>query len=101
MRPELILPDRIMPSVEAALDRDYQVHRIAGRDDLAAIPEAARSTVRAIAVRAAIGVSPELIEALPALEIVAVYGVGTDKVDLAHAAARGVRVTNTPDVLTE
>jgi lactate dehydrogenase-like 2-hydroxyacid dehydrogenase len=30
-----------------------------------------------------------------------VFGVGVDAVDLATARARGVRVTNTPDVLTE
>ena len=29
------------------------------------------------------------------------FGVGVDAVDLATARARGVRVTNTPDVLTE
>ena len=56
MRPELILPDRIMPSVEAALDRDYTVHRIAGRDDIGRDPRSGAVTVRAIAVRAAVGV---------------------------------------------
>lgn len=101
MRPELILPDKIMPSVEAALERDFAVHRIAGRADIDAVAEAARGRVRAIAVRAAIGVAPELIEALPALELIAIYGVGTDKVDLTHAQAWGVRVTNTPGVLTD
>jgi lactate dehydrogenase-like 2-hydroxyacid dehydrogenase len=35
------------------------------------------------------------------LELVSVFGVGADKVDLAAAKARGIRVTNTPDVLTE
>ncbi|MCC2664082.1 MAG: D-isomer specific 2-hydroxyacid dehydrogenase, partial [Geminicoccaceae bacterium] len=40
------------------------------------------------------------IEALPGLEIIDVYGVGVDAVDLATAKARGLRVTNTPDVLT-
>jgi lactate dehydrogenase-like 2-hydroxyacid dehydrogenase len=43
----------------------------------------------------------ELIAALPALEIIGVFGVGVDAVDLAVAKAKGVRVTNTPDVLTE
>ena len=38
---------------------------------------------------------------MPALEIITVNGVGTDAVDLEHAKARGVRVTNTPDVLTD
>ena len=37
---------------------------------------------------------------LPKLEIVACYGVGTDAIDLSYASAHGIRVTNTPDVLT-
>jgi hydroxypyruvate reductase len=38
---------------------------------------------------------------LPALEMISVFGVGYDGVDVAAARARGVPVTNTPDVLTE
>jgi lactate dehydrogenase-like 2-hydroxyacid dehydrogenase len=38
---------------------------------------------------------------LPALEIVANFGVGYDGVDAEAASRRGVIVTNTPDVLTE
>jgi lactate dehydrogenase-like 2-hydroxyacid dehydrogenase len=38
---------------------------------------------------------------LPRLEIVSSFGVGYDHVDVAWAAAHGVTVTNTPDVLTE
>lgn len=41
-----------------------------------------------------------LIDALPELKIIAVHGVGYDKVDVAHARSRGVVVTNTPDVLS-
>lgn len=41
-----------------------------------------------------------LIDALPDLKIIAVHGVGYDKVDVAHTRARGVVVTNTPDVLS-
>ena len=42
-----------------------------------------------------------MIAALPELEIISVYGVGYDAVDLGAARARGIRVTNTPDVLTK
>lgn len=56
--------------------------------------------IRALATRGDLGASAELMRALPNLEIVACYGVGTDAIDLAHARAAGVRVTNTPDVLT-
>lgn len=41
------------------------------------------------------------LERLPALRVVANYAVGYDNVDVSAAAARGVVVTNTPDVLTE
>jgi len=47
------------------------------------------------------GVSADVIDAFPALEIIASYGVGYDGVDAVHAASRGIMVTNTPDVLTE
>ena len=57
--------------------------------------------MRAAVTNGIVGMKGELIEALPALEIIGVFGVGVDAVDQAVAKARGVRVTNTPDVLTE
>jgi lactate dehydrogenase-like 2-hydroxyacid dehydrogenase len=41
------------------------------------------------------------MRALPSLGLVAINGVGFDKVDLLLARERGIAVTNTPDVLTE
>jgi glyoxylate reductase len=46
-------------------------------------------------------VDAALLAAAPRLRAVANCAVGHDNVDLAAAAARGVIVTNTPDVLTE
>ena len=43
----------------------------------------------------------ELIAQLPALELISVFGVGYDGVDVAAARERGIRVTHTPDVLTD
>ncbi|HEY1363819.1 MAG TPA: 2-hydroxyacid dehydrogenase [Xanthobacteraceae bacterium] len=42
-----------------------------------------------------------LMQRLPRLEIVSSFGVGYDHVDTNWAAAHGITVTNTPDVLTE
>lgn len=58
-------------------------------------------TVRGMVTSGSLGASAEVMEQLPALEIIANFGVGVDKVDLAAARGRGVVVANTPDVLTE
>ncbi|RMH95877.1 MAG: D-glycerate dehydrogenase [Calditrichaeota bacterium] len=42
-----------------------------------------------------------IIDAAPNLKIISNFGVGVDHIDVAHATARGILVTNTPDVLTE
>lgn len=47
------------------------------------------------------GIDADFIDAFPNLEIIANFGVGYDSVDAVHAGAKGVMVTNTPDVLTE
>ncbi|HVY21335.1 MAG TPA: 2-hydroxyacid dehydrogenase [Bauldia sp.] len=59
------------------------------------------SAVRGIARSGHAAVDKAAMDRLPKLEIVANFGVGYDGIDLAHAASRGVIVTNTPDVLTE
>lgn len=46
-------------------------------------------------------ISAAFIDSLPKLEIIASFGVGYDAIDAKHAAAKGIMVTNTPDVLTE
>ncbi len=46
-------------------------------------------------------IDAEVLAAFPALRVVANYAVGVDNIDRAAAAARGVLVCNTPDVLTD
>jgi glyoxylate reductase len=55
----------------------------------------------ALLVTLAETVDKELLDHAPRLKIVAVYAVGYNNVDVHAAAARGIVVTNTPDVLTE
>ena len=74
------------------------------RHDLAADKPALLAQVgphiRAIATHGGLGASAAIIAACPKLEIIAVYGVGYDAVDLPACRARGIHVTNTPEVLT-
>lgn len=62
---------------------------------------AAAGEARAVVVSYLDRVDPALLEALPALRHVASYGVGVNHVDLEACRARGVLVTNTPDVVTD
>ncbi|MBO9127199.1 MULTISPECIES: 2-hydroxyacid dehydrogenase [unclassified Rhizobium] len=82
------------------LEERYIVHKLYEAADRAALLKEVGSNIKAIATRGELGASAELMRSLPKLELVSVYGVGTDAVDLAYAKAHGIGVTNTPDVLT-
>jgi D-3-phosphoglycerate dehydrogenase len=60
-----------------------------------------RARIRGIATEANRGADRALIAALPKLEVISVFGVGTDNVDLAAAREHNVPVTNTPGILTD
>ncbi len=83
------------------LERDYVIHKLWLAVDRVRFLAEVGPRIRAIATTGVLGASASLIDACPILEIIACYGVGFDAIDLEAARARGVRVTNTPDVLTE
>jgi lactate dehydrogenase-like 2-hydroxyacid dehydrogenase len=60
-----------------------------------------KTRIRGIATEANRGADRALIAALPRLEVISVFGVGVDLVDLVAARERGVPVTNTPGVLAD
>lgn len=86
---------------EGPLNENFVMHRYFEATDKGRFLSEHGGAVRGIATRGDLGADRALIEALPKLEIIAVYGVGYDAVDLDAASERGVRVTNTPDVLTK
>lgn len=75
------MPDMLPPAERAAAMKDY-AHRL-----------------RYLQTSGSLGADATLINSLPKLELIACCAVGVDKVDLAAARARGIKVTNTPDVL--
>lgn len=85
---------------EVPLNEQYDVRRYFEAGDKAAFLAECGPLVRGIATRGELGASRQIIEACPNLEVISVYGVGFDAVDLAACRERGIRVTNTPDVLT-
>jgi lactate dehydrogenase-like 2-hydroxyacid dehydrogenase len=89
-QPDLYLLSGVSPALEAALGERFTLHR-----------QDPPATTRAIVGGGSSVVDTALLDRLPALEIVAIHGVGHDGIDLAETRARGIAVTTTPDVLTD
>ena len=100
-RPALLQLYPLSPELDRGLASRFEIHRlheIAHPDVWLA---AHGGAIRAVVTGGHLGISNAMISHLPNLEIVAINGVGFDKVDLEFARRRGVRVTSTPNVLTE
>jgi len=97
---DLVMIGPMMPSVMEALAEGFEIHRYWQAENKADFLKQ-HSAVRFLATDGHRGCSAEMMDALPSLEIIACYGVGTDAIDLDAAAARSIRVTNTPEVLND
>ena len=98
---EIILIGPLKPLVVEGLEAACTVHKAAEAKDREAF-FAAHTNVRAIACSATTEQIPgSFMAKFPKLQIVASFGVGYDHMDVKYAAAHGIVVTNTPDVLTE
>ena len=89
------------PALER-LEAEHKVDTWPG--DLAPEPEELRrhaSQADGLLSMVADQVDEALLDAAPNLRAIANYAVGTDNIDLEAAAARGIPVGNTPDVLTD
>ena len=101
MKPVVLQTSPMLPMVESALLEHYEVLRLDRAPDRGRFLAESGPRVDAVASSARVAVDAALLDALPRARIVAHFGVGYDNVDAAHARARGMVVTNTPDVLTD
>ncbi|WP_425299191.1 2-hydroxyacid dehydrogenase [Pseudaminobacter soli (ex Zhang et al. 2022)] len=100
MKQAIILVEPMLDEIEARLDESYDVHRLGLERDRARI-EAKPQAIRAVVTGGGTGLSREWFDRLAALGLVAINGVGTDKVDLELARSRGIHVSTTPGVLAD
>lgn len=85
---------------EVPLNQTYQVHRFFEMDDPDTFLKTSADQIRGIVTKGDVGAQASLINALPNLEVISIFGVGFDAVDIDLCRKRGIRVGNTPDVLT-
>ncbi|WP_341209560.1 2-hydroxyacid dehydrogenase [uncultured Sphingomonas sp.] len=96
----ILMPAPMPAAVIAALDARFTLHRLWEQPDPDAYLAEHAPAIRGLAANTLAGrVDDALFDRLPALEIVANFGVGYDNIDAQAAAARGIMVTNTSGVL--
>ena len=104
MPPELlILAPSPSAAINAQLEQHYTCHHAwqVPADERAAWLAERAPSIRAVVTTGALGLNATDMGLLPALEIIAVNGVGLDGVALDLARERGIAVTTTPNVLTD
>ena len=102
-RPRIFVTRKLPPDVEARAARDYDAifntdDRLPARESIVAGAEGRDGLLVTVTDR----IDADLIAALPdSIRIISTFSVGYDHIDIAAAKARGIAVTNTPDVLTD
>ncbi len=101
LRSSVLLTRRIPSSVIARLEAECELDLYAGREaigreDLLALVAGKRALICLLTDR----IDAEVLDAAKDLRIVANIAVGYNNIDVEGCRARGVVVTNTPDVLT-
>jgi len=101
-KPKILITGRIPGVVLRELEHSFDVE--ANLEDR---PMPREQVIRAIADKEGFislvgdSIDAELLDRAPRLRMIAQMAVGYDNVDLAAATARGIPVSNTPDVLTD
>ena len=83
------------------LKRDYHCHDYHQSSHKPALLAAEGARIRGLVQGGGTVTPTALLDALPNLEIISVFGVGYDGVPVTYCRERGLKVTHTPDVLTD
>lgn len=81
------------------LDRHFTVHRLWEAEDRDALLTSIAGCC--VGIAGATVCDAATMDALPQVKVIAHCGVGYDGIDVAAATARGIKVSNTPDVLSD
>lgn len=100
-KPELLVLRPLMPGQMEQIENAFQLHRYDLAEDKQAFLVEVGSPIRGVVTAGSPGFKADMLPHLPALEIVASASVGTDSIDVSACKARGIHVTNTPEVLND
>ncbi|WP_439122160.1 2-hydroxyacid dehydrogenase [Marivita sp.] len=83
------------------LKADFDPIFLDGPDDIASLDDSVGAAITAMAYKGHTPFGADQMDRLPNLGLIANYGVGYDAIDVNAANARGIKVTNTPNVLND
>lgn len=101
MKPDILLMLQLFPATMETLEENYTVHRYWEARDPAALLADIAGQIRAVVTDGGRGVEDSVLMKLPNVEVVTVFGVGVDSVALNYCKENSIKVTNTPDVLSD
>ncbi|MEX3773341.1 2-hydroxyacid dehydrogenase [Pseudomonas sp. MYb118] len=87
------------PTLMQSLEENYRVHKRWEMPDFKQWAGVHGDTIRAVVTSGVYGADNASLEQLANLEVITSFGVGHDQVDSAYLAARGIQLSNTPQVL--
>lgn len=100
-KPELLELMQMPPRVAETMGERYTVHPLWEAKDQDMYIASVADRITGVVTMGHGGCTAALMQKLPKLKMVSVFGVGYDGIDVAHAAANAIKVSNTPDVLTD
>src|SRR5258705_1028845 len=101
MPTDIIITAPLPPFLYDPLKADYRCHDYVQATDKAAVLASNGAKIRGLVQGGGTATPTTLLDALPKLEIISVFGVGYDGVPVDYCRQRAIKVTNTPDVLTD
>ena len=101
MQPDILVTAPLPPFLYEPLKADYRCHDYYQSSHKPGLLAAEGARVRGLVQGGGTLTPTELLDKLPKLEIISVFGVGYDGVPVDYCRQRGLKVTNTPDVLTD
>ena len=99
--PDVIVTAPLPPFLYDPLKRDFRTHDYHQATQKQVLLAAESPRIRGLVQGGGTVTPTDLLDALPKLEIISVFGVGYDGVPIDYCRRRGIKVTNTPDVLTD
>ncbi len=97
----ILLMGPLFDATMQQLESNYTVHRYWESSDADTLLASIAEECVGVVTDGGKGVSNDILQKLPNAKVVSVFGVGVDAIDLDYCKNNGIKVGNTPDVLSD